>query len=86
MKLLWMVAGIALATGTAVNANDDEGEDAAKEEKVICKTKKVTGSRTKVNRTCLTKAQWDAQAAAARDMNNKLSRDAAMNQSNGSAD
>lgn len=83
MKLLWMIAGVALAAGTTVNAQDNEDEDAQKAEKVICKTKKVTGSRTKVNRTCMTRAEWDAQAAAARDMNNKLSRDAAQNPSNG---
>jgi hypothetical protein len=85
MKLLWMVAGLALATSGVVSAKDnDDEEEVAAQDKVICKTKKVTGSRTKVSRTCMTKAEWDATAAAARQGVDKLSRDASMNQSNGS--
>lgn len=48
---------------------EDGQEDSEKAEQVadanvdkdkkICRTEKVTGSRTRVNRICLTRAQWD---------------------------
>ena len=74
MKLLWIVAGVALATGSVAIAQDDD--DASKSEKVICKTKKVTGSRTKVKRTCMTKAQWDELAERTKKSMDDFSRNA----------
>ncbi len=34
----------------------------AKEEKLICRTEKVIGSRAKKRKTCLTRAQWEEVA------------------------
>ena len=44
------------ATGAVVAAQDDD--QAARKEKKICKTEKITGSLTRVRRMCLTQAEW----------------------------
>ena len=77
MKLLWMVAGIALASATAANAADEDEDDAPQKEKVVCKTEKITGSRIKSKRTCMTQKQWDEVAASARKGVDDLVRDSA---------
>jgi hypothetical protein len=59
MKLIWMLAGIALTAGTIAHAEDEA--DVTKE-KLVCRTEKLTGSRTKVRRICMTRAQWDEVA------------------------
>lgn len=41
----------------------DEGEQKVKKEKKICRSERVTGSLTRVNRICLTRAEWDEVAA-----------------------
>jgi ABC-type uncharacterized transport system YnjBCD substrate-binding protein len=76
MKLLWIVAGIALATGSAASAQDSTEVETPAADKVVCKTKKVTGSRTKVNRTCMTKREWDELSQQTRRDVNGLERDA----------
>lgn len=54
MKKIMAVALLAL-----VSAGVSAEEPAAPaEEKKICKTEKVTGSRTRTERVCLTQAQW----------------------------
>jgi len=64
MKLIWAAAGLALVTSAAAYAKDDDSDkDGEKKEKLICKTERVTGSRTRVNRTCMTSEQWDELAA-----------------------
>ncbi len=60
MKRIILAAAIALAaSGAAASAQDND--EAAQKEKTICKTQKVTGSRTQVRRVCMTQAQWDEQ-------------------------
>ena len=56
MKKTGILVAIALMTSTGVMAADEQ-PDAAKEKK-ICKTQKVTGSLTRVNRICMTEAEW----------------------------
>jgi hypothetical protein len=75
MKLLWIVAGAVLATGTAASASDEDS-GAPPEEKLVCRTEKVTGSRTKVKRTCMTKAQWDELAERTKKDMDDFSRNA----------
>lgn len=76
MKLLWIVAGAALAASSPASAQDSTDEGQSKADKVICKTKKITGSRTKVRRTCMTKREWDELADATRRDVQGLERDA----------
>jgi hypothetical protein len=65
MKLLLMAAGLAMASATAaVAADDEEQEEVDDQNKVVCKTERVTGSRTRTSRICLTRAQWAEMAAA----------------------
>ena len=72
MKLVWMAAGIVLATTSAAYAKDNDKD--SKEEKVICKTEKVTGSRTKTKRICMTEQEWAQLAAETRKDVDDLSR------------
>ena len=74
MKLVWFAAGVALATGAVANAEDEAASNP--EEKVVCRTEKLTGSRTKVKRVCMTKAQWDALAEQTRKGMDDFSRNA----------
>lgn len=37
------------------------------QDRVICKTEEVIGSRLGGHKTCMTKAQWDAVSASSRD-------------------
>lgn len=41
-------------------------DTAAAQEKKICRTERMTGSLTRVRRTCLTRAQWDRLAEGSR--------------------
>lgn len=77
-KTAILVSAALLASGTAAIAADKETEGAkdAKEEKRICKTEKVTGSLTRVRRTCLTQREWDRLAEITRRNVNELERDA----------
>jgi len=65
MKSIWMVAALALATAGAASAQDD-AETEAPEDKVVCKTEKITGSRTRTQRVCMTQSQWDEVNKATR--------------------
>jgi hypothetical protein len=68
-----------LAGGTAVNAADSDSQDNTKEEKMVCKTEKVTGSRTKTKRTCLTEKEWDEIAAQSRQGMDRINSQAGVN-------
>lgn len=57
-------------------AADQDKLQAPKKEKLICKSQKVTGSRTKVNRACLTKKQWDDIAATTKKGLDEMGRSA----------
>lgn len=63
-KLLALALTASFSIGAGVNTESGDTPPApSKKEKLICKSEKVTGSRTKVNRTCLTKEQWEQLAA-----------------------
>jgi len=53
--LLLMAAGAISAQEVQVGS----GDDAAAQEKKICRSQRMTGSLTRTTRICLTKAQWD---------------------------
>ncbi|MEO6041200.1 MAG: hypothetical protein ABIP41_04805 [Croceibacterium sp.] len=62
MKTSCFIAALALLSATgAIAQNEPE-----KAEKKICKTERVTGSLTRVNKICMTKAEWNELAAASR--------------------
>ncbi len=50
----------AQATATEQQQAEEEEEEAEdpRMQEVQCRTERVTGSRTRVNRTCLTRAEW----------------------------
>ena len=56
----------ALAQETAAPREPDAqvaaAEEKAKEDKLICRTEKVIGSRAKRRKTCLTRSQWERVA------------------------
>jgi hypothetical protein len=81
MKAILMVAGaVALASATVAYAADDEeaATESADADKVICKTERVTGSRTRTSRICMTRAQWDELAAATKAKVDKFQSDGTM--------
>lgn len=73
MRLIWMAAGIALAAAGTAHAQDSDSAE-SKEEKVICKTEKVLGSRTKTKKICMTQVEWDRLAAETQQDVNNLTR------------
>jgi hypothetical protein len=79
MNKLSIVAAAILLTGTGAFAEEPAGETSAKQEKKICKTEKMTGSLTRVRRTCLTQSQWDRLAEGTRKNVDDLGRRAGTN-------
>lgn len=77
-KTAILVSAVLLATGTAAVAaeSDSDRSEDAQQEKRICKTEKITGSLTRVRRTCLTQREWDRLAEITRRGVNELERDA----------
>ena len=69
------------ASGASAKDEDNTETAEAVKEKKICKTEKVTGSLTRVRRTCLTQREWDRLAEVTRRGVEGLERDA--NQSEG---
>ena len=69
------------ASGASAKDEDNSQTAEAAKEKKICKTEKVTGSLTRVRRTCLTQREWDRLAEVTRRGVDGLERDA--NQSEG---
>ena len=47
-----------------------------KKEKKICRTEKMTGSLTRVRRTCMTQSEWDELAAATKKDVDRYTNDA----------
>ena len=73
------VAMLALALGAqAAQAEDKDPGAQAQNDKKICRTEKVTGSRTRVSRICMTQEQWDKlaenTAKSLQDMNKQQNR------------
>jgi hypothetical protein len=62
MNKTLVLALIALVSATGAAAAGP-APAAADSEKKICKTERVTGSRTRTQRICLTEAQWRELAA-----------------------
>jgi len=73
---LVLAAGIMALTGTAAVAQGDEqaSQEVAQKERLICKSEKVTGSRARVKRVCLTREQWGDLAAETKDNIDQYSR------------
>ena len=68
------IAALALAIPGAASAAEES--NSGEKEKKICRTEKVTGSLTRVNRVCLTREQWDALHADTREKVNHMQRSA----------
>ena len=60
MRLALAAAAVFLVPVAAVAADKDEPKEERKKpkEKKICRSEKVTGSLTRVNRICMTEAEW----------------------------
>ena len=80
-----IVALIAVTTAVALPAAENDPAKTSAEtveetpqpkEKVRCKTEKVTGTRSKVRRICMTQAQWDDLAARTRKGLDEMGRNA----------
>jgi len=76
MKTLGIVAAAMLMTATGAAAEEPQAEEKPAKEKKICRTEKMTGSLTRVRRTCLTQREWDQLAAGTRRNVDRLTRDA----------
>lgn len=59
MKIIFVAAAIAMAAGASTANAQNKPEEEPKKEKKICKSEPVTGSLTRVRRTCLTQSEWD---------------------------
>ena len=77
-KTAILLVAALLASGTAATAaaSDTDGSQDAQREKRICKTEKITGSLTRVRRTCYTQREWDRLAEIARRDQDLITRDA----------
>ena len=64
-SLVFAMLVVASAMASTVQAEETAKPQEAKPtaEKKICKTEQVTGSLTRRNRICMTKAEWDKVAA-----------------------
>ena len=58
MRAASLVGILALVTAWSASAQDAPSEP-AKQEKKICQTERMTGSRTRSTRICLTREEWD---------------------------
>ncbi len=76
MNKLSIVAAAMAFDSTGALAEETTREEPAKAEKKICKTEKMTGSLTRVRRTCLTQREWDRLAELTRKGVEGLERDA----------
>lgn len=67
------------ATAAAAQAEDgdEQEEPSAEDQEVVCRTQRVTGSLTRRNRVCQTRAQWDAQENNTQRGLREFNRDAA---------
>ncbi|MBN9507189.1 MAG: hypothetical protein J0I69_14325 [Altererythrobacter sp.] len=62
MKTLAIAIAAIAMTATGAAAAEPKADNEAKQEKKICKSEKMTGSLTRVRRTCLTQSEWDQLA------------------------
>ena len=83
MKTFRIFAALALVSTGAAAQQQPQAAPAAKEEKKICKSERATGSLTRVNRICMTKAEWDQLAENTRKNIGDISRSAGVNAGSG---
>lgn len=74
MKLISVLAGAAALVVAAGALAAEPADDAAPKEKKICKSEKMTGSLTRVRRTCLTQREWNQLAEQTRRNMSELDR------------
>lgn len=70
-------AAMALTASAGATAAAPEDQEKPKKEKKICRSEKMTGSLTRVNRICMTQAQWDELAARTKRGLDEMTRSAA---------
>jgi hypothetical protein len=69
----------------AASEDGDEEEEEDPMQKVVCKSEPVLGSRTRVIRTCMTRAEWNyTEERARREMDNLSRRQNTVQPSSGS--
>lgn len=74
-----LTAAVLLMAGTTSLATEPKVSENTTTEKKICKTEKITGSLTRVRRTCLTQREWDQLAEGTRREMDKAVRNAGIN-------
>ena len=74
--ILLVAALLTSGTVAVAAAPDTDGSQDAQKEKRICKSEKITGSLTRVRRTCYTQREWDRLAEIARRDHDLITRDA----------
>ena len=74
--ILLVAALLTSGTVAVAAAPDTDGSQVAQKEKRICKSEKITGSLTRVRRTCYTQREWDRLAEIARRDQDLITRDA----------
>jgi hypothetical protein len=70
---------------SSASAQDNDKESKSEKDdgdRKVCKSEPVTGSRTRVNRVCMTQREWDAQKEAAQRGVRDLGRDSTNNRTN----
>jgi invasion protein IalB len=88
VKTYCIFAALALVSTSASAQQQPQAapaEAAPKEEKKICRSERATGSLTRVNRICMTKAEWDQLAESTRKNIGDISRQAGTNTSGGAS-
>ena len=74
--ILLVAALLTSGTVAVAAAPDTDGSQDAQKEKRICKSEKITGSLTRVRRTCYTQREWYRLAEIARRDQDLITRDA----------
>ena len=74
--ILLVAALLTSGTVAVAAAPDTDGSQDAQKEKRICKSEKITGSLTRVRRSCYTQREWDRLAEIARRDVDLITRDA----------
>lgn len=79
MKTGGLIAALALASGSIAFAAEpaEAPPEVDKKQKIRCKSEKMTGSRTKTRRVCMTVKQWEDQADATKKGMDEFGRSAA---------
>lgn len=66
MKITAIIPAIVLIAAVGAQANDEPAER-SKDETLECRFERVTGTRTKAYRVCLTKADWNRRSVDERE-------------------